>query len=256
MRLTGVFLAGVGVTILSISAASAADFVPAPTAAPPPPVVVEPPANFTGPYIGGIIGFGVGYKAWDDIDEGETDTDFEDAVHTVRGLLIGVEGGFRFQSSSLVFGIEGDIAFSKINGEGAGCQFEGANFDDNLCGTDIDYLATLTGQIGFVPGGMGNLLIYGEAGFAWARENFFYDYNVNDGDDTLLLTGGTRASGYVLGAGVVHAMDNGFYIKAEYNFINFGTETDILIANETAEEREFDMRQTLHVFKVGIGIQF
>lgn len=255
MRRTGLASAGAGLlaSMTLVGSANAADVPQFISPAPPPVVVAEPPANFTGPYIGGVIGYGLGHKLWDDYNDG--DGAFDDAEHTVRGVLFGVEGGFRFQTGAFVFGIEGDLAFTRIDGQG-GCLFEGVLTEDNACGTGISRLATLTGQAGFVPGGAGNLLIYGEAGVARAQENFWFDYNTNDDTPGETMTGERTVSGYVLGGGAVLVMGNGLYIKAEYNFTNFGTEDDIRIENEVANNRTFDLRQTLHVFKLGVGIQF
>ncbi|MGD9739419.1 MAG: outer membrane protein [Bauldia sp.] len=222
---------------MTSTSAFAADPIVVVPQPPPPPVVVAPiPASlFSGPYIGVIIGAVSGHKHWDSEEWGTTE-------HHLSGLLLGVEAGFRFQPNSLVFGIEGDIAWTNADGAGP-CRDEQDAF---TCGTELNYLATLTGQVGFAPG---NFLIYAEAGFAWANE----DFTVTDEGD-FLMTGNTRNSGWVLGGGVVAAMGERLYVKGEYNYINFGTETGIGMTGDA--EATFDLTQHAHVFKLGVGVMF
>jgi len=245
MKLAGRLLLGIAGSVLLTAgagtAAYAADipvFIPSPA-----PVIIPPPvpvAVFTGPYLGLILGYGSGNKFWDNDPYGPWGT----TEHHVRGGLLGLEAGYRFQPGNLVFGIEGDWAWTNMNAA-SDC---GPN-DDYECATDLDWLATITGQVGFAPLGS-NLLVYGEAGFAWARENF----TVSGPGLGTPLTGSINNSGWLVGGGVAMAVNDRVYIKAEYNYIHFGTET--VGVDNGGPTTEFDMTQSLHVFKLGVGILF
>ncbi|MGD9737949.1 MAG: outer membrane protein [Bauldia sp.] len=230
--------------LLAASSAFAADViaVPPPPLTPPPALAAPIPGSlFSGPYIGAIFGVGTGQAAWDNTPYGPWET----TEHRLSGILAGVEAGFRFQPGGgpLVVGIEGDWAWTNIDGAD-----DCGPLDAYTCTTNLNWLATLTGQVGIAPGG-GNLLLYGEAGFAWANQDFTVE------GDGVALTGDRRNSGWLVGGGAVLAMDNGLYLKAEYNYINFGTETAIGMTGDGGAA-EFDLTQHAHVFKVGVGLQF
>lgn len=228
--------------LLAASAASAADpiTVLTPPLTPPPALVAPIPGSvFSGPYVGAIVGLGAGHAMWDNEPYGPWGT----TEHRLSGFLAGVEAGFRFQTGDLVFGVEGDIAWTNIDGAdtcGPG--------DAYTCTTNINWLGTLTGQVGIAPGG-GNLLLYGEAGVAWAGQDFTVD------GEGVALAGTRTNSGWLIGGGVALAMDNGLYLKAEYNRINFGTETAIDMTGGGLGT-QFDLNQHAHVFKIGVGLQF
>src|SRR5262245_15816379 len=118
MKLTTRILAGLAGTMLLTTgwaatsmAADAPIVIPAPPPAPPP-VPLPPVAAFSGPYVGGIVGIGHGDKLWDNTPYGPWGT----TEHAVSGLLAGVEAGYRFQTGNFVFGVEGDWAWTNING--------------------------------------------------------------------------------------------------------------------------------------------
>jgi outer membrane immunogenic protein len=228
-------LAGLAATTVMSSVAMAADVVVIPPIAPAAPIPVPAPAPpFSGPYFGLLLGYGFGHKFWD--------AGFATTEHDVNGFVAGAEAGFRFQTGGMVFGVEGDWAWTNIIGTSDPCA---PAFPAYSCTTDLDWLATLTGQVGFAPG---NVLFYGEAGAAWARENF----TVTNG---VTLTGTDVNNGWLVGGGVVFASDNRWYIKGEYNFINFGTDT-VEVTDGAAITVPFDLTQTMHVFKIGVGMQF
>ncbi len=247
MRLVTKFMAGIAGSMLMAGTAMAAD--PPTPPPPPPPPMAAPVVNpaFHGLYIGGFLGYGVGNKFWDNTPYGGWGT----ATHTVRGLLVGVEGGFRFQTGALAFGVEGDWAWTNINGISDPCN---AGVVPWACATDLDWLATLTGTFGFVPGGLGgNILIYVEGGLALADENFA----VLIPPALPFLTGSIINRGWVVGGGAVFALANGLYVKGEYNFINFGTDVAVIVDNfGFPPVVPFDLTQRLHTFKLGVGFQF
>lgn len=231
-------LAGSALLAATAGSAFAADVAPIMPPAPPPSFITPPPApvaNWTGPYVGGIIGYLRSPTLWDD------DT-FGDAPQTLSGMLAGVEAGYRFQAGNLVFGIEGDWAWTNADGDvdcGPGLAY--------TCATGFDWIATITGTAGFAIGQ--NLLVYAEAGVAFADQNFTVTGPALD-----TMTGDQINRGWVVGGGAVAQLGNGLYIKGEYNYINFGTD-EVEVTNGILTE-DFDLTQNAHVFKLGIGLRF
>jgi outer membrane immunogenic protein len=242
-------MVGAVATMLTASAAMAADpvIIP-PPAPPPPPPPAAPVMDWTGPYIGAVLGYGMGSKEWTFPAVGAPAGPLDGSpveTHAVQGFLAGIEGGFRFGLGGVVLGVEADWAWTNISGSslcGTG--------DAWTCMTDLDWLATVTGQIGF---GAGSILPYFEFGVAFADENFTITGApfVAPG-----ATGSITNRGWLLGGGVVFAMGggSGLYVKAEYNYINFGT--DPITVTDGAATQTFDLAQRLHTFKLGLGFMF
>lgn len=232
-------LAGSALLAAMAGSAFAADVAPIMPPAPPPSVITPPMAtvpNWTGPYVGGILGYLRAPTDWND-------TTFGDAPQTLSGMLAGVEAGYRFQAGNLVFGIEGDWAWTNADGA-ADC----GPVDAYTCSTDFDWLGTITGTAGFAIGQ--NLLLYAEGGIAFARQNFMVE-----GPGLLdPMMGEQTNRGWVVGGGAVAQLGNGLYIKGEYNYINFGTD-EVEVTDGFLTE-DFDLTQNAHVFKLGIGLQF
>ena len=61
--------------------------------------------------------------------------------------------------------------------------------------------------------------------------------------------------GFAVGGGVVFQTNSGFFIKAEYNFLHFGTDA-FTWTNGLGAFENVEITQTAHVFKVGIGFRF
>jgi outer membrane immunogenic protein len=237
MKTSNKLLAGLIGSVSMTSAAIAADLPPPPEVAP---VAVVAPAApveepFSGPYIGVLGGFGWFYKYWY-WPQWNTETS-----HVAPGWLAGAEVGFRTRNGNFVFGVEADWMWT--NATGVSTCPNAQNFDDT-CQTDIHWLATLTGQAGFAPG---NVLFYAEAGAAVARESF-----IANGPTT--FTGSILNTGLVVGGGVVVAVGGGLTIKAEYNYIHFGT--DAVPFTDGVLDDDFELTQHAHTVKIGLGFQF
>jgi len=204
-----------------------------------------PSFDWSGPYVGVVGGHGWFYKIWDwAVDNGEPIDPVPMAAHTAVGLLAGIEGGYRFQTNVAVLGVEIDLAWTNSIGGGTCLGL----WDATECETDLDWLATLTGQVGI---GAGGFLVYAEAGLAIARET------LNTYRPTLLDTTGVFTNfGLVVGAGLVVGTPSGWLIKAEYNYLNFGTVAVTLERLSNDNNYGVDLTQHAHTIKIGIGRRF
>lgn len=190
--------------LLTLTAAgSAADLrraaAPAPIAvAPPPPPVAY---NWTGVYLGINGGWGWGESRFDFVDLGTTTGDFD-----IDGGMVGGTLGLNWQTGAWVFGVEGDLDWTNINGS-APCP--NPLF---TCETANNWLATVRGRLGFAAG---NVLVYATGGGAFGDvEMTSIGFNPSQKD--------TRA-GWSAGGGIELALTSKISVKAEYLHIDLGT---------------------------------
>lgn len=215
------------------SVASAADLGPRMTTKAP---VVAPVPYFswTGIYIGGHVGWGWGSKDWTTIPAPGV------ASHDTDGFIGGGQIGFNYQTGQLVLGLEADASWSDMKGTGlcANPAF--------TCGTDVNWLSTVTGRLGWAAWDRG--LLYVKGGVAFADN----DFHVRS---SLLGVPGASASetkvGWTVGAGLEYAFAPSWSAKVEYNYVDLGTDR-VTFTDGTL----IDMDQTAHLLKFGINYRF
>jgi len=207
----------VGLVALALPAAAADVRVrntPAPAA-----VFVAPPTNWSGFYLGGHIGWG--------------NSSFDDNG-SVDGFVGGLQAGYNYQINQLVFGAEGEISWTGM-GQNAAVGVVNS--------TDIDFIATLTGRLGYA---FGNALVYGKLGIAFLD----WSSNVAVSGPTRVVSTGNTDTGWVIGAGLEYAFTPNWSAKIEYNFMSFELDRTAF-ANST-----FDRDLDVHLFKVGVNYRF
>jgi len=135
------------------------------------PVVQSYGPNWSGLYIGGSAGFGVGDTS-DKIKLDGIERDRERAVdykgygiverllqsqYDVNGAIYGLHAGYNVQRGNLVYGLE--FGFNGTAMDGATpCVVVG------FCQRELDWYATGVGRLGYASG---NSLFYGFGGVAW-----------------------------------------------------------------------------------------
>ncbi len=220
--------------IFGTSTASAADlYVPTPDE-----VVAVVADDWTGFYMGVHAGLGWGVvEIEDSYDWFDGDIDDIDE-YDISGWLVGAQAGYTYQSGNFAFGVEGDLAWADITGN-SGSQ------DNDILGTDINWLGTLRGRAGFV---VDQLFLYGTAGIAAAGVT---SWTIDDWNDDYFEDSGVRY-GWVAGLGAEFKVSTDLSVKAEYLWHDFGS-----------EDYEFDGGNTyvtdhvtLQTFKVGLNFHF
>lgn len=223
----------------STLAAGAAD-LPRRTAAPIAPIAAVPVFTWTGFYVGANVGYAfdadtrattVGTPGFlglvpAGIVPGELDTGDD-------GFTGGGQIGFNYQFGALVAGIEADLQFLDSNKSTA---FTGAAVLGTQLTTqaesDIDYLGTVRGRLGFA---FDRLLVYATGGLAYG------DVSSRAGvtgvqAPALVWTG--RSSevqfGWTVGGGIEYAVTNNLTLKAEYLYYDLGDQTVRTIPNAAA----------------------
>jgi outer membrane immunogenic protein len=177
-------LASVGLVALGVASASAADMprrAAMPTKAP---AYVSQMYNWTGAYVG--INGGYGFSG----------------SNGSNGGLVGGTIGYNWQAGSpVVWGLEGDLDWTRIRGSNA------------LGETSNRWLGTVRGRLGYAMGATGSVLPYITGGLA------FGDIN-----NSVPVFGSARdtKTGYALGAGIEAALSGPWTAKVEYMYVDLG----------------------------------
>lgn len=247
MKITSALLVAVS-TLALAGAAHAADLVVIDE-----PVAVAPAAHdWSGAYVGGSLGFGTGTVDWTgDFYDAGTDAFLfgTDGSFDISGWTVGVQAGANVQLDMFVLGVEGDISWANIAGEGAEIDPQNAPFA-SVPSSQLDWLGTLRGRAGVA---VDQVLLYGTAGFAFAGGSMAITNLDGPGDD---VSADITATGWTAGVGAEVALDDNISVKAEY-----------LYTSLTSDEQRFDIPAdtqylltnsdiALHTFKVGLNFSF
>lgn len=160
---------------------------------------------WTGFYVGGLVGYGLG-----DADGFEPD-----------GFLGGITAGFNYQVDQILFGVEGDIAYTGIEEEGA-TEYS------------MDWVGTMRGRIGYA---FDRFVVFGTGGFAWTAA----EYDSPGGDDDHLH------GGWTVGGGIEAALTGNISAKFDYLYMNF---------SEELYTPGGDIEPDLHTFRLGVNYKF
>jgi outer membrane immunogenic protein len=222
-------LFGVAALVACSAPVAAADMPARPV-----PVVAAAPVYNWGGFYGGINAGG----AW-----GPTNYLFSafgtTTAHQVSGGFGGFQTGYNVQFRSFVLGIEGDYEFANVNGSSL-CPNPAF-----LCHTKDRNIADIAGRIGFA---WDRVLFYAKGGEAWAFNRYDSPSNVRT------FAGSETRAGWLGGVGIEYAYDPCWTVKAEYNYLDFGTKTVTQFAPNATSI--VDITQRLNVAKVGINYKF
>lgn len=162
--------------------------------------------DWTGPYIGAIIGIG-SVDANFDVNSSGSQSSI-DALTSDYGFMGGLTVGWNAQDGHMVYGIEGDVSFGDVDTTGS------------ITGTEVtlntDLFATIRGRVGVASN---DIFFYGTAGLA-----------ILDGDVSI-EGGGPSPSftelGGVVGAGAELAITQDVSFKAELLYAIFDESVDL-----------------------------
>lgn len=246
--------AGVLLALGSAGAAFAADvpMVPVKAAATP------NSYNWSGIYIGGHAGYGMGMKDW-------TNSIFD---FDVKGFLGGGQIGVNQQIGNLVIGLEADAAWAGIKGGQTIAEGGPLNgFTSVRSGSSrLDRLAMVAGRIGFAQD---RWLVYFKAGAAWVHESHAFN-----AVQSILLIGGppltatTAATGSenrlgpMIGFGTEYAVWGNWSFKSEYNYLYLPdgvarlTGAQTFLGINTPFTVDARIQQAFHIVKFGLNYRF
>lgn len=210
----------------------------------------QPAHDWSGAYVGGYLGGGWASKEWTLISNagngqcgqcGSVVTDY-----SLEGMIGGIQLGYNRQFDNWVFGVEGDLGLTGLEGTGT---WTGGNPSGTRSGkTDINWLATLGPKGGWA---MDRILLSVEGGLALAGE----DYS-SQGQDGISRGSATRA-GWFVGASAEYAVNAKWSLKFDYNYLNFGTKQVSLTRDQgNSGPTVFDIKQDMHTAKIGLNYHF
>lgn len=223
-----------------------------------PPVSTKAPArapmNWTGLYVGGMMGGGVSNADWSDpfgtMPSGLGGTNvagFGDATRA-EGPLGGGQIGADWQVGFLVLGAQADAGVADLRGENT-C-FPGLGGLN--CQHIVDALATITGRLGYA---FGRSLAYVKGGGVWANTT----YNLMGNTGALMLGSGDAdvgSFGWTLGAGFAYALNSHWSTFMEYDHIGLPSAVVPFPAVAVVNAQAIGVRQTIDLFKVGVNYKF
>jgi outer membrane immunogenic protein len=195
---------------------------------------------WTSCYLGGHLG---GSHATSDPDDSLAPS------NKMNGFIGGAQVGcdYLFATNWLV-GMQG--AFSGTNLRGNDIRPTGlAGFSEEFR-TQTDWLASLTGRIGYIAGPW---LLFGRGGFAWVRNRFEQnEINLGGGGDR--FAGSTTFSGWTAGGGLEYAFAPNWSTFLEYSFYDFGKRNATL--TEPGFTESLPVEQNFSVVKIGLSYRF
>jgi outer membrane autotransporter protein len=158
----------------------------------PPPPLMQPIYTWNGFYVGGHFG---GVSTREDATDGVTTVSPDPS-----GVLGGVQAGYNYQlAPNWLLGVEGELSWTSASA---------TNLDFN---SRHNWYDTFDGRLGYV---MGPWLLYAKGGVAWMNA----DYSVPGASVNVTRTG------WNIGAGAEFMIAPQWSAKAEYNFLDFGTD--------------------------------
>jgi outer membrane immunogenic protein len=223
--------------------ARAADLSVAPGPAPTAPL---PPAiyNWTAFYVGGNIGAGLLSENMTVVPGGAGPTPISQFHPSVVGLVGGAQAGFDYQFSSVVVGAQASLSDSYINGQNTQNDTDGLTQERMT--SEPTWFASVTGRVGYAAN---TLLFYVKGGGAWMHVNHVQDV-LTGGSTTSTQSISDTRSGFVAGVGLEYALTENLSALFEYDFYDFGTETENFGAAPLA------IRSNLNTLTVGLNYRF
>jgi outer membrane immunogenic protein len=187
--------------------AMAADLAARPyTKAPP---MVAAIYDWSGFYIGANGGWGSSRNSWDSVAPFPAGPE---GSHDATGGVAGGQIGYRWQTGTWVFGVEGQGNWADLKGSNLSTLFAGSRNESK-----IDAFGLITGQIGYAAN---NVLFYVKGGAAVTGNR----YRVRDTLTGFPITNDVNDTrwGAVVGAGVEYGFAPNWSVGVEYDHLFMG----------------------------------
>jgi outer membrane immunogenic protein len=175
-------------------------------------VVVDEAFTWSGMYVGAAVGYG-----WSDPEVSFDAVPDAFVEYDIDGFLGGIYAGYNYQmSNNIVVGVEADINYSDIDGDGVAVQ--GGVVAPGFGGTaQIEWQGSVRGRIGYA---FDRLLPYFTAGVAFGEiEHDFFNVPT-----TATATFSDTFTGWTVGGGLEYAVTDNIIVRGEYRYTDFGSE--------------------------------
>jgi outer membrane immunogenic protein len=200
------FLLGTVALIAFAAPAAAADLAARPyTKAP---AFVAAVYDWSGFYIGANGGWGSSRKCWDSVTPAGAFFANE-GCHDATGGTAGGQIGYRWQSGTWVFGIEGQGNWADFRGSNVSLAFPATNIRSK-----VDAFGLFTGQVGWAAN---NVLLYVKGGAAVTADK--YRITSNPGDVLGATSNDDTRWGGVVGVGLEYGFAPNWSAAIEYDHL-------------------------------------
>ncbi len=220
------------------------------------PAPIAPAFSWTGFYIGAHVGGAWFDKGWDapltpiNIVGGCPGCPRPVGSHTASSWLAGGQVGFNYQTGMWVLGVEADGSWTDLNATSANALLPAALFIRSR----TDAVGTFAGRVGIAAN---QALFYVKGGGAVASDRF--TAGVFGPPQLETQASSDTRWGWMVGAGVEAALTQSITVKAEYNYLDFGTFRQTLQPNGVLPGTlpfEYDIHQRMDLVKVGLNYRF
>jgi outer membrane immunogenic protein len=247
MRMSSFGTFGTAALVAAMTAGSAlAADLPAPVykAAP----MVAPVYSWTGFYFGANVGYSWGRESNDWFLFG-----FPAASErqNMNGVIGGFQSGYNWQINQWVLGYESDIQASGQRGETIYCVINCGvlNVDASH---KLPWFGTARSRVGYLV--TPTVLLYATGGVAYGRTTANYTLSVLGFPAAGESFKSTRA-GWTAGAGVEAAVGGGWSLKAEYLYMDLGTNS-MTVSTFGVPFFQLNNRVTDNIARVGVNYKF
>jgi outer membrane immunogenic protein len=241
MRLLALF-AAVGLGAALAQSASAADLSMPPIYNGPPPAYF----TWTGWYVGLNGGGGGGQTSHTATVNAVGLPPITTSNFNTSGGIAGGTIGYNYQMGQWLVGAEADLDWSNIRGTfNGGVPIPGGTAPFSLS-SQLNWLDTTRVRVGWV---WDHALFYGTAGAAVGGVTATANASAAAGGIGAAVTAADTQTrfGWTAGAGVEYAFNNYFSVKAEYLYVNLGTQTQINVDN---------VKFNTNIVRAGINLHF
>ncbi len=220
-----------------------------------------PSFNWTGPYVGLHLGYG-----WS-----SADTNFhtlppnfgsESLPWTLNqdpgGVVGGAQAGYNYQMGCFVVGIEADFSGSGMSGSKSisPIPHEGGP-DPGVLSTQesINWFGTVRPRLGYTV--QPNVLIYATGGLAYGDASYSANHDFQRGIQYPVSFSTTKV-GWALGGGVEYAVSKCWTVKAEYLYMDLGSEYGVgnPIPPHPPYQQASQWQTTANIFHIGVNYKF
>jgi outer membrane immunogenic protein len=176
------------------------------------------------------------------------------------GCFGGLQGGYNYQfSGRWVAGVEVDGQFGQLTSRGDLLEIEGAASETlaNYSQT-MKYFGTARGRLGYAAElpVFGQTLLFVTGGFAWAR-NHMNVLALEAAGGTASFSDTKTLTGYTVGGGAEFAFSRNWSVKAEYLFMDFGSNTyNAFVSDDATPLSAVSATTKLHTGRVGLNYRF
>ena len=236
-------------TAFAGKAALAADLAPPP---PPAPEIRPSVTDWTGPYLGAVLGgtcMDTKWDLWKDTNgNGIYDTHWSDLPMNGCGFSGGFVAGFNYQIDSIVLGLEGDWTWGGKTGKSTDLDTGGSIERDYY---KIKWQTSLRARLGLLA--TEKTLFYLTGGISWLHGMLYETEPVSFSEKK-------THRGYVVGGGIEHALTENIHLRAEYlyssyNKKGYGPYDDP--ATAFSPDVKVDMGlDNVHAFRAGVTWNF